>query len=76
MLTEAEIIEVTKLPHEKTNFGGVWHSDTTYLETPPMASLLYAVETPPYGGDTLFANQYLAYETLSEGLKRTLDSLR
>jgi len=40
-----------------------------------MASVLYAIETPPYGGDTLFANQYLAYETLSEGLKRTLDHL-
>jgi taurine dioxygenase len=37
--------------------------------------MLYAVETPPYGGDTLFANQYLAYETLSEGLKRVLDTL-
>jgi taurine dioxygenase len=57
------------------NFGGVWHSDTTYLERPPMASMLYAVETPPYGGDTLFANQYLAYETLSDGLKRILDGL-
>jgi taurine dioxygenase len=37
--------------------------------------VLYAVEVPPYGGDTLFANQYLAYETLSEGLKKTLDGL-
>jgi taurine dioxygenase len=69
------VTPVVKLPHERVNFGGVWHSDTTYLEIPPMASLLYAVETPPYGGDTLFANQYLAYETLSEGLKRTLDGL-
>jgi taurine dioxygenase len=69
------VTPVVKLPHERMNFGGVWHSDTTYLEKPPMASLLYAVETPPYGGDTLFANQYLAYETLSEGMKRTLDGL-
>jgi taurine dioxygenase len=57
------------------NFGGVWHSDTTYLERPPMGSMLYAIEVPPQGGDTLFANQYLAYESLSEGLKRTLDGL-
>jgi taurine dioxygenase len=69
------VTPVIKLEHERVNFGGVWHSDTAYLERPPMASLLYAVETPPYGGDTLFANQYLAYETLSEGLKRTLAGL-
>jgi taurine dioxygenase len=69
------VTPVIKLAHERVNFGGVWHSDTSYLERPPMASMLYAVETPPYGGDTLFANQYLAYETLSEGLKRTLGAL-
>ena len=69
------VIAVTKLEHERVNFGGVWHSDTTYLECPPLGSLLYAVEVPPYGGDTLFANQYLAYEALSGGLKKTLDGL-
>jgi taurine dioxygenase len=69
------VTPVIKLPHERVNFGGVWHSDTTYLEVPPMASMLYAIETPPYGGDTLFANQYLAYETLSDGLKVTLARL-
>lgn len=71
-----EIIEVKKLEHERSNFGGVWHSDTTYLEAPPMASMLLAREIPPYGGDTLFANMYLAYETLSDGLRATLDGLR
>jgi len=70
-----EIIEVKKLEHEKVNFGGVWHSDTAYLEEPPMASMLLAREVPPAGGDTLFANMYLAYETLSEGMKRLLDGL-
>ena len=69
------ITPVVKLEHERVNFGGVWHSDTTYLERPPMGSMLYAIEIPPYGGDTLFANQYLAYEALSEGLMRTLDGL-
>ena len=69
------VTPVVKLEHERVNFGGVWHSDTTYLERPPMASMLYAVKTPPYGGDTLFANQYLAYETLSEGLQQTLQRL-
>jgi taurine dioxygenase len=70
-----EIIEVKKLEHEKVNFGGVWHSDTAYLEQPPMASMLLAREVPPTGGDTLFANMYLAYETLSDGMKRILDGL-
>ena len=71
-----EIIEVKKLEHERVNFGGIWHSDTTYLAKPPMASMLLASEVPPFGGDTLFANMYLAYETLSDGLKRLLDGLR
>ena len=71
-----EIIEVKKLEHEKVNFGGVWHSDTTYLELPPMASMLLARELPPHGGDTLFANMYLAYEGLSQGLKQVLEKLK
>ncbi len=69
------ITPVIKLERERVNFGGIWHSDTTYLECPPMASLLYAIEIPPYGGDTLFANQYLAYESLSEGFRKMLDPL-
>jgi taurine dioxygenase len=70
------VTPVIKLEHERINFGGVWHSDTSYLERPPMASMLYAVEVPPYGGDTLFASQYRAYETLSTGLKTVLAGLR
>jgi taurine dioxygenase len=71
-----EIIQVAKLEHERVNFGGIWHSDTAYLAQPPMGSMLLAREVPPAGGDTLFANQYLAYETLSPGLRRVLDGLR
>jgi taurine dioxygenase len=71
-----EIIRVLKREEERSNFGGVWHSDTTYLEHPPMGSILLARELPPYGGDTLFANQYMAFEALSDGLKRTLEGLR
>jgi taurine dioxygenase len=70
-----EITEVQKLEHERVNFGGIWHSDTTYLERPPMGSMLYAREVPPFGGDTLFANQYLAFETLSAGMQRMLDGM-
>lgn len=69
------IIPVVKLEHERINFGGVWHSDTAYLDVPPMASMLIAREVPAAGGDTLFANMYLAYETLSAGIKRILDGL-
>ncbi|MCZ6843018.1 MAG: TauD/TfdA family dioxygenase [SAR324 cluster bacterium] len=58
------------------NFGGRWHSDVTYQERPALGSVLYGVEVPPYGGDTLFASQYLAYETLSDGMKQMLDGMK
>jgi alpha-ketoglutarate-dependent taurine dioxygenase len=70
-----EIIPVVKLEHEKQNFGGIWHSDTSYLDTPPMGTMLIAREVPPYGGDTLFASGAHAYEALSVGMKRMLDGL-
>jgi taurine dioxygenase len=71
-----EIIAVTKLPHETVNFGGIWHSDTVYLERPPMATMLIARQVPPYGGDTMFSNMYAAYEALSPGMQRLLEPLR
>ncbi len=71
-----EIIAVTKLPHETVNFGGIWHSDTVYLERPPMATMLVAREVPPYGGDTMWSNMYAAYEALSPGMQRLVDGLR
>ena len=71
-----EIIEVKKLEHERTNFGGIWHTDTSYLERPPSASMLLAREVPAFGGDTEFASMYAAWEALSEGLQRTLRPLR
>ena len=70
-----EITEVIKKEDERVNFGGIWHSDTTYLERPPMGTLLYAREVPPVGGDTLFANMFMAYESLSSGLQTLLDGL-
>ncbi|MHA1571689.1 MAG: TauD/TfdA dioxygenase family protein [Alphaproteobacteria bacterium] len=70
------VLPIVKEADETSNFGGLWHSDTTYLDCPPMATMLYAVETPPVGGDTLFANQVMAYEALSDGLKAMLDGVR
>ena len=69
------IVPVVKLAHERVNFGGLWHSDTAYLETPPIGAALLAREIPPVGGDTLFANMYLAYDALSDGMQRMLDGL-
>jgi len=71
-----EVIEVAKLEHERVNFGGVWHTDTSYLDEPPMGSMLLAREVPPYGGDTLFANMYMAYDTLSPAMQEMLSGLR
>jgi taurine dioxygenase len=71
-----EILEVRKEEYETRNFGGGWHSDVSYLEKPALGSVLYAREVPAYGGDTMFANQYLAYETLSDGLKQLLGEMR
>ena len=70
-----EVTPVIKQAHEKVNFGGLWHSDTCYEKIPPLGTMLYAREIPPYGGDTEFANMYLAYETLSDGMQKTLDRL-
>jgi taurine dioxygenase len=71
-----KIIEVKKLEHERAAFGAIWHSDTAYLARPPMASMLLARELPPHGGDTLFANMYLAFDSLSAGLKKLLQDLK
>ena len=70
------IAEVRKEPDQQRNIGGNWHTDHSYDLAPAMGSILYAREVPGSGGDTLFASMYCAYETLSDGLKRTLDGLR
>jgi len=71
-----EIIRVIREADETSkNFGGNWHSDVTHQECPALGSVLYAVDVPSHGGDTLFANQYLAYESLSPGMKRMLAGL-
>jgi taurine dioxygenase len=66
------VIRILKEPHEKLNFANAWHTDLSYLEAPPSFTVLYCLETPPAGGDTVWANQYMAFETLSPGLRDTL----
>ncbi len=51
----------------------IWHADMTYVDRPPMAAILYAIEIPPHGGDTYWANMYRAYEELPADLKRRID---
>ncbi|MDR3650367.1 MAG: TauD/TfdA family dioxygenase [Acidimicrobiales bacterium] len=70
------VIRVIKEPEDQLNFANAWHSDLSYLSEPPAYTLLHAAEVPEFGGDTLWSNQYLAYETLSRGLKETLVGLR
>jgi taurine dioxygenase len=70
------VIRVLKEREDKLNFANAWHSDLSYLPEPPSFTLLYAHEVPDFGGDTVFQNQYLAFETLSDGLKATLRGLR
>ena len=69
------VAPVLKLPEETVNFGGVWHSDTTYLETPAAGASLYALELPPVGGDTIFCNMQTAYAALPQDLKDEIDGL-
>ena len=76
MQDDNEIVMVRREPGDQHIVGEDWHTDTTMVEKPPMGAILYAIEVPPYGGDTCFANQCLAYDTLSDGMKRMLEGIR
>jgi alpha-ketoglutarate-dependent taurine dioxygenase len=73
---DPEIVELLRNPGDTRTVGDEWHMDTTMMPEPPMGAILYGIEVPPYGGDTVFANQYLAYETLSPGMQRLVAGLR
>ena len=67
-----EVIAIRKEPDDKAAVGENRHTDTTCLERPPLASALYAIEVPPAGGDTLFADRQGAWDLLSDGMKDAL----
>lgn len=70
-----QMTRIIKEPHERENFGNDWHSDTPYLAQPPAITMLYSVQTPPKGGDTLYTNTQVAYDELSSGTKKMLEGV-
>jgi taurine dioxygenase len=73
---DKETVYLKRMPGDAGIAGEKWHADATMMATPRMGAILYAIETPDYGGDTIFANQCLAYETLSDGMKDMLDGVK
>ena len=71
-----EILEILRNEQDEVAFGNLWHIDGSNYTIPPKATMLYALEVPPAGGDTMFANMYAAYETLSPGMKAFVDPLK
>ena len=73
---DPEVVMIRREPGDTKIVGEDWHTDTTMMAEPPMGAILFAIETPPYGGDTLFSSQTLAYDALSDGMKRLVGGLR
>ena len=71
-----EMVYLTREPGDTAAAGEKWHADTTMMKNPPMGAILFALEVPDWGGDTLFANQYMAFENLSPGMKKLLMNLK
>ncbi len=75
-MSDPEVVDIVRKPDDTRIVGEEWHTDTTMMAKPPMGALLYAIDVPPVGGDTLFSSQTLAYERLSDGMKRMIDPLK
>ncbi len=76
VMEDPEVVMVRREPGDVSYVGEDWHTDTTMVAEPPMGAILYGIDVPPYGGDTMFANQYQAYDALSPTMKRLLEGLR
>jgi taurine dioxygenase len=74
--THPEILEILKTEQDTYAFGNQWHTNSSFLAIPPKATMLYALELPFTGGDTVFANMYQAYDSLSAEMQRVLSGLR
>lgn len=70
-----DVFAIVKEAEDRHHFGNGWHTDLSYAEKPAMGAMLYGVEIPPHGGDTLFTNLHLAYDALSDGMKGMLEGL-
>lgn len=79
MLPEVALISNVKVDGQPIgvlgNFEADWHTDMSYLDEPPLGSVLYALEVPPVGGDTGFCNMYAAYVSLPDDVKIRIDGL-
>ncbi len=73
---DPEVVMIRREPGDTKIVGEDWHTDITMMPEPPMGAIIFAIETPPYGGDTLFSSQTAAYDALSDGMKRLLEGLR
>ena len=71
-----EVMEIIKKETDTRNFGEGWHTDQMFLPEPALATVLYAKEIPEYGGDTLYASMYAAYDALSDGMKALAGRLK
>ena len=74
-LPEVHVLDIDGAKPKTAN-ADIWHSDATFLERPPLGSMLRAVILPPVGGDTLWASMYAAYEALSSKVQRLLEDMR
>ena len=68
-----EILRIIKEPDEKQQWGETWHTDVSYNPKPTKVIMLRSIKIPPVGGDTMFSNMELAYETLDDEIKNKID---
>lgn len=71
-----DVFRIVKEPTDAHHFGNAWHTDLAYEEQPALGTILYGMDVPSAGGDTMFTSLYAAYDALSDGMKAMLADLR